>query len=92
MLGIFLDEYDSVRIQLRTALESWLANAGDSKAITELRRGFHTLKGSGRMVGALEMGDFSWRIEELLNKLIESRISHSESLSETVRSGSACAG
>ncbi len=85
MLGIFLDEYDSVRIQIREALESWLANSGDSKAFTELRRGFHTLKGSGRMVGALEMGDFSWRIEELLNKLIENRITYSEPISETVR-------
>ncbi len=85
MLGIFLDEYDSVRIQIRKALESWLANTGDSKAFTELRRGFHTLKGSGRMVGALEMGDFSWRIEELLNKLVENRITHSEPVSETVR-------
>ena len=84
MLGIFMEEFDSVHDQLRQNLHGWLNNPGDSKAVTELRRGFHTLKGSGRMVGATEIGDFSWRIEELLNKLMENRISFSEPIGETV--------
>ena len=84
MLGIFLDEFDSVSKQLAEALEAWLANTADSKAVADLRRGFHTLKGSGRMVGAMEIGDFSWQIEDLLNKLIENRISFSQSLGGTV--------
>ena len=84
MLGIFLEEFDSVRSQLGDALPAWLDNTADNKAVGELRRGFHTLKGSGRMIGALEIGDFSWRIEELLNKLMESRISFSQPLGEVV--------
>ena len=84
MLGIFLEEFDAVRGQLQRYLSVWLANPEDSKAVTELRRGFHTLKGSGRMVGATEIGDFSWRIEDLLNKLMENRVAFSEPIGETV--------
>jgi len=85
MLGIFLDEFDSVRHQLAEALDAWLDNTADSKAVADLRRGFHTLKGSGRMVGAMEIGDFSWQIEDLLNKLVENRITFSQPLGGTVR-------
>jgi len=85
MLGIFLDEFDSVRHQLSEALEAWLDNTADNKAVADLRRGFHTLKGSGRMVGAMEIGDFSWQIEDLLNKLVENRITFSQPLGGTVR-------
>ena len=84
MLGIFLEEFDSVRNQLAENLAAWLESTDDEKATAELRRGFHTLKGSGRMVGAAEVGDFSWRIEELLNKLIEKKISFSQPLGTTV--------
>jgi chemotaxis protein histidine kinase CheA len=33
-----------------------------------VRRAFHTLKGSGRMVGATDISEFAWAIENLLNK------------------------
>jgi chemosensory pili system protein ChpA (sensor histidine kinase/response regulator) len=80
MLGIFLDEFDTVHAQLEDQLADWLDNTSDSKALGEVRRAFHTLKGSGRMVGAMEIGDFAWRYEELLNSLIESRIEFSQSM------------
>ncbi len=44
-----------------------------------MRRAFHTLKGSGRMVGAMVIGDFFWAFENLFNKLIEEKISLNES-------------
>jgi len=90
MLGIFLEEFDSVQSQLDEKLANWLENTSDNKAVTDLRRGFHTLKGSGRMVGAMEIGDFAWHVEDLLNKLIENRITFTKQLGETV-SLSVCA-
>jgi len=84
MLGIFLDEFESVVVQLRKQLLAWLENSQDDKAAAELRRGFHTLKGSGRMIGALEIGDFSWRIEELLNSLIEKKVHYNASIGHAV--------
>ncbi len=85
MLGIFLEEFESVVVQLRQQLDTWLENSQDTKAAAELRRGFHTLKGSGRMIGAMEIGDFSWRFEELLNNLIENKIQHNTSIDHAVR-------
>jgi chemosensory pili system protein ChpA (sensor histidine kinase/response regulator) len=85
MLGIFVEEFDSVIAQLRQQLPVWLENNQDSKAMEELRRGFHTLKGSGRMIGAMEIGDFSWHFEELLTKLIENKISYKDSVAHAVR-------
>src|SRR3546814_18871369 len=36
-----------------------------------IRRVFHTLKGSGRLVGALSLGEFSWRVENMLNRVLD---------------------
>ncbi|RPH97795.1 MAG: response regulator, partial [Lysobacterales bacterium] len=85
MLGIFLEEFDSVRTQLEERLPRWLEDRGNSRALADIRRGFHTLKGSGRMVGATEAGEFAWSFEELLNRLVEGKISFSEPLGEAVR-------
>ncbi|MCH8226793.1 MAG: Hpt domain-containing protein [Proteobacteria bacterium] len=85
MLGIFLEEFESVVVQLKLQLVAWLENSQDIKAAAELRRGFHTLKGSGRMIGAMEIGDLSWRFEELLHSLIENRIPYSTSIGHAVR-------
>ncbi len=84
MLGIFLEEFESVIVQLRKQLPVWKENIEDNKAAAELRRGFHTLKGSGRMIGATEIGEFSWRIEELLNNLIENRVNYNPSIGHAV--------
>ena len=85
MLSIFLEEFDSVVAQIRQQLPLWLENTADIRALGEIRRGFHTLKGSGRMVGATEVGDFSWHLEELLNKLFEKKINFTASAKDAVR-------
>lgn len=43
-------------------------------ALTELRRAFHTIKGSGRTVGLEAMGDVANAVEKLLNLLIEHKL------------------
>ena len=35
----------------------------DQEALTTVRRAFHTLKGSGRMVGLMDLGEAAWRVE-----------------------------
>ncbi len=35
------------------------------------RRAFHTLKGSGRVVGATALAEFAWSIENLMNRLLD---------------------
>ena len=85
MLSIFLEEFDSVRTQLERHLEQWLLDSTNAKAVAELRRGFHTLKGSGRMVGAQEVGDFAWAFENLFNAFVDGKVAAGESLFEAAR-------
>ena len=45
-----------------------------------MRRGFHTLKGSGRMVGASLIGEFAWSVENLLNRVINKTLDSSPAI------------
>ena len=36
-----------------------------------IRRGFHTLKGSGRMVGLTDLGEVAWCVERAMNKWLQ---------------------
>src|SRR6185369_6517418 len=33
-----------------------------------IRRGYHTLKGSGRMVGLMDLGEVAWEVEQVMNR------------------------
>jgi chemosensory pili system protein ChpA (sensor histidine kinase/response regulator) len=74
LLGVFLEEYETVVQMLNERIPQWLQNQENSTLISDIRRGFHTLKGSGRMVGADELGDFAWHIEEMLNNMLDRNI------------------
>ena len=68
---VFLEETDEVLDILREYLPRWLAYPDNTAALSELRRAFHTLKGSGRMVRALVLGELAWAVENLLNRVLE---------------------
>ncbi|MGE8189974.1 Hpt domain-containing protein [Pseudomonas sp. NPDC086278] len=68
---VFLEETEEVLEVLREYLPRWSANPDDKPALSELRRAFHTLKGSGRMVRALVLGEMAWAVENLLNRVLE---------------------
>ena len=44
------------------------------EALSEVRRAFHTLKGSGRIVGANVIGEVAWSVENMLNRLIDGTV------------------
>lgn len=71
---VFLEETDEVLAVLHQYLPRWTANPQDRAALTELRRAFHTLKGSGRMVRALVLGELAWAVENLLNRVLEQSV------------------
>ena len=67
LLGIFLEEAHEV---LATIDENVLAlneQRHNIELLTTIRRAFHTLKGSGRMVGLKDVGEAAWSIEQTLN-------------------------
>ena len=67
LLEIFLEEANEVLATMGEACMECQANPDDLDSLTVIRRGFHTLKGSGRMVGLNELGETAWRLELLMN-------------------------
>jgi len=67
MREIFLEEAREVVHTGAKALQALQANPADMGEGTTLRRAFHTLKGSSRMVGLTEFGDAAWAMEQLAN-------------------------
>jgi len=71
LLDIFLAEAEEVLAALAQNLQALRVNATDSEAFVEVRRSYHTLKGSGRTVGLLGLGEVAWAVEHLLNVVLE---------------------
>ncbi len=82
LLEVFLEETDEVLAALREYLPQWIGSLNDARsnttALTEVRRAFHTLKGSGRMVRALILGELAWAVENLLNRILENSVKPDE--------------
>ncbi|MDY6840551.1 MAG: Hpt domain-containing protein [Pseudomonadota bacterium] len=74
ILGIFIEEAEEVLETIHEFYPRLRQNHDDREALTEVRRAFHTLKGSGRLVGATSIGELAWSVENLLNRLIDQTI------------------
>ncbi len=70
LVELFIEEAKEEIASIARLLPAWLAEPQNSEALIGVRRSFHTLKGSGRMVGAQLIGEFAWSVENLLNRLI----------------------
>lgn len=67
LLETFIDEAQEITGEIETNLQLWRESADGREALGALCRNFHTLKGSGRFVGAHQVGELGWSIENLLN-------------------------
>ncbi len=73
MREIFLEEAREVIDQAREGLQNLSEQPDDVQALTSVRRAFHTLKGSSRMVGLKEYGEAGWACEQLYNTWLASQ-------------------
>ncbi|KAI5914742.1 Hpt domain-containing protein [Thauera sp. 2A1] len=71
LLGIFIEEAYDVLSSIGEHLELSRSEPQDPAHLTVIRRGFHTLKGSGRMVGLGEIGEAAWAVEQTLNRWLQ---------------------
>jgi chemosensory pili system protein ChpA (sensor histidine kinase/response regulator) len=67
MQEIFLEEAAEVLAAGRAAVAALQQDAGQAEQMRVLRRAFHTLKGSARMVGLDAFGEAAWACEQLYN-------------------------
>lgn len=77
---IFLEEAREVAGNGQAAIASLANDPGDIGQLTILRRVFHTLKGSSRMVGLNEFGEAAWSVEQLFNSWLADQKPASEGL------------
>jgi chemosensory pili system protein ChpA (sensor histidine kinase/response regulator) len=63
VLEIFLEELLEEIEAIEYELPRWISNTNNFSSRSTIRRSFHTLKGSGRLVGAQEIGELCWAIE-----------------------------
>jgi len=71
ILEIFIEEAMEELASLHEQLPLWQNDHGNEEALGTIRRSFHTLKGSGRLIGAELIGEFAWNFENMLNRVIE---------------------
>ena len=84
LLEVFLEEADEVLATQGEAAAASRENPEDQNILTTIRRGFHTLKGSGRMVGLNELGEVAWSLEQMMNARLAEKLPASADLLELV--------
>jgi chemosensory pili system protein ChpA (sensor histidine kinase/response regulator) len=77
---IFLEEAREVVQNGLNALQVLSEEPKNVAELTTLRRAFHTLKGSSRMVGLNEFGEAAWSLEQVLNTWLADQKPSSEDL------------
>ena len=73
LLGIFLEEASEILADIANNLQNCRNDPADVASLATLRRGFHTLKGSGRMVKLPSLSEVAWSMEQILNRRLSER-------------------
>ncbi|MBX9870050.1 MAG: Hpt domain-containing protein, partial [Burkholderiaceae bacterium] len=80
LLEIFLTEADEVLGFVNQTVPVSRLDPSNQEHLTSLRRSFHTLKGSGRMVGLTVFGEAAWSVEQVMNLWLSEGRSGTEAL------------
>jgi chemosensory pili system protein ChpA (sensor histidine kinase/response regulator) len=83
---LFIEEAKEEIASIQQFFPMWDQNPMDFESLGVLRRSFHTLKGSGRMVGARPIAEFGWSIENLLNRIIDKTLTRTPGMMLLLRS------
>lgn len=68
---VFIEELDLIIVNIETVVKKLNNEPNDLDSIRDLKRQYHTLKGSGRMSQYTAIGEVGWRIEHYINTLID---------------------
>jgi chemosensory pili system protein ChpA (sensor histidine kinase/response regulator) len=82
---LFIEEAKEEIASVQKTFPLWDQNPMDLESLSSMRRSFHTLKGSGRMVGARSVAEFAWSIENLLNRIIDKTLSRTPGMMALLR-------
>src|SRR5690606_20275946 len=85
LLALFLEEAREEEARIAQNLPAWDQDPTQLDALVASRRAFHTLKGSGRVVGATALAEFAWSVENLLNRLLDKTLTRSPAILGVLR-------
>lgn len=85
LIELFIEEAGEEIESLNKRFPIWDQDENADDALNTMRRSFHTLKGSGRMVGAELIGQFCWTIEDLLNRVINRTLERRPAIVDCLR-------
>ena len=74
IIEIFIEEAEEVLGDIDVHLPQWREQPDNRAAQQELRRSFHTLKGSGRMVQADAISELAFGMEKMLDRVVDGRL------------------
>lgn len=80
IMEIFIEDAQDCIQSINREFPRWREKPDDKERLKELRRNYHTLKGSGRMVGASDISELAWAVENMLNKVRDNKINYSDKL------------
>ncbi len=83
---LFIEEAKEEIASIQSNFPLWDQNPMDTESLVQMRRSFHTLKGSGRMVGARTIAEFGWSLENLMNRIIDKTLSRTPGMMALLRS------
>jgi chemosensory pili system protein ChpA (sensor histidine kinase/response regulator) len=84
LLDIFIEEAHEVLGTIASLHPQLAAHPHDRDTLTTVRRSFHTLKGSGRMVGLADLGEAAWAVEKVLNRWLQQELQVTPALSDMI--------
>ncbi len=85
LIKLFIEEAREELEKITRNFPVWDQNPLEHAALGTVRRSFHTLKGSGRMVGARDLSEFAWAIENLLNRLLDNTLTRTPAITGLLR-------
>ncbi len=85
LVKLFIEEAHEELAKIQHNFPVWDENPLERDSLVTVRRSLHTLKGSGRMVGARDLGEFAWSIENLVNRVLDNTLIRSPAIIETLR-------
>jgi len=71
LLAVYLEEAGEVLATIGENLDKARSAPQNIELLRTIRRAFHTLKGSGRMVGLARLGEAAWSVEQVMNRWLE---------------------
>jgi chemosensory pili system protein ChpA (sensor histidine kinase/response regulator) len=84
LVKLFIEEAREELAKIERCFPIWEQNPLERESLVTLRRSFHTLKGSGRMVGARDLAELAWSVENLLNRVLDNTMTRSPAILEVL--------